>query len=217
MAAMKRTLTPEILDTLSPDDPAARRSRRDLRVFNAVLGGERWLRHLLPPRVRRGERVLELGAGTGELGASLARAGLAVDGLDRAPRPAAWPEKANWHQADALAFADWRDYEVVMGNLVFHHFNAEELRTLGQRMAAHARLIVACELTRRRIFQRLFAALCVLVRANDVSRHDGRVSIEAGFLGAELPELLGLDPAVWRWQVSHTLCGTYLLVAHRRE
>jgi SAM-dependent methyltransferase len=217
MAALKRTLTPEILDSLSPEDPAARRSRRDLRVFNAVLGGERWLRHTLPSRVRRGERVLEIGAGTGELGAGLARAGLAIDGLDRAPRPAAWPAAARWHQADALAFDGWRDYQVVVGNLIFHHFDADALRVLGQRMAAHARVIVACELTRRKIFQRLFAALCVLVRANDVSRHDGRVSIEAGFLGDELPMLLGLDPKTWRWQVTTTFCGTYLLVAQRRE
>ena len=214
---MKRHLTPELLDSLPPDDPAARRARRDLRIFNAVLGSARWLRHTLPPRVRPGARVLEIGAGTGELGASLTRAGLVVDGLDRAPRPAAWPAHARWHQDDALAFEEWGDYEVVVGNLIFHHFDGDALRMLGGRIAAHARLIVACELTRRRIFQRLFAALCVLVRANTVSRHDGRVSIEAGFRGDELPVMLGLDPAVWRWQVTSTLCGTYLLVAQRRE
>lgn len=215
---MKRQLTPEILDSLPPDDPAARRSRRDLRVFNAVLGNARWFRRTLPSLVRPGERVLEIGAGTGELGASLARAGLAVDGLDRAPRPskAAWPANARWHQADALAFDGWRDYEVVIGNLIFHHFDADELRTLGGRMAMHARVIVAGELTRRQISQKLFAALCVFIRADDVSRHDGRVSIEAGFLGDELPLLLGLDPSVWRWQVRTTIFGTYQLVAERR-
>ncbi len=217
MSVMQRQLTPEMLDTLPPDDPAAQRSRRDLRVFNAVLGGTRWLRRTLPQRVRPGERVLEIGAGTGELGASLARVGVAVDGLDRAPRPVAWPVAARWHQADALAFSGWGDYEVVVGNLIFHHFDADALRLLGQRMAAHARLIVACEPVRKRIYQRLFSALCAVVQANHVSRHDGRVSIEAGFLGDELPMLLGLDPVVWRWQVSTTFCGTYLLVAQRRE
>ena len=213
---MKRQLTPEILDSLPPGDSAARRSRRDLRVFNAVLGNARWLGRVLPPLVRPGERVLELGAGDGELGTRLLSAGLTMAGLDRAPRPATWPAAARWHQADALAFDGWGGYEVVTGNLIFHHFDAAALRALGTRMAAHARVIVAGELVRRRIFQRLFAALCVLVRADAVSRHDGRVSIEAGFRGDELPELLGLDPAVWRWRVATNWAGAYRLVAVRR-
>lgn len=213
---MKRTLTPELLDSLPPDSPAARHSRRDLRIFNAVLGGERWLRFTLPGLLRPGERALEIGAGTGELAESLARTGLLVDGLDRAPRPPAWPDSARWHQADLLAFDRWSGYNVIVGNLIFHHFDRAALRTLGDRMAAHARVIIACEPARRRIFQRLFAVLCTLVGAHAVSRHDGRVSIAAGFRGDELPQFLGLDPAVWRWQVTTTLCGTYLLVARRR-
>jgi len=212
---MKRTLTPEILDALPQDDPAARHSRRDLRWFNAVLGGARWLRRTVRARVRRGERMLEIGAGAGELGASLARRGFAPDGLDRGPRPAAWPPAGRWHEIDALSFVGWRDYEVVIGNLIFHHFDADALRTVGGRMAAHARLIVACEPVRRRRFQRLFAALCTLLGANDVSRHDGRVSIEAGFLGDELPELLGLDPKIWRWRVATTMRGMYQMVAEK--
>ena len=212
---MKRTLTPEILDSLPPDDPAAQSSRRDLRWFNAVLGGARWARRTLRARVRHGEHVLEIGAGAGELGASLARTGFAPDGLDREPRPAAWPAAARWHQTDVLAFDGWHDYEVVIGNLIFHHFDADALRTLGVRMAAHARLIVACEPVRRRHFQWLFAALCTLVGGNHVSRHDGQVSIEAGFLGHELPALLGLDPKVWRWRVATTWRGMYQMVAER--
>jgi SAM-dependent methyltransferase len=214
---MTRKLTPELLDSLPADDPRARQSRRDLRVFNAVLGGARWFRRDLPRRVRPGERVMEIGAGTGELGAALAREGLAVDGLDLGPRPAVWPASARWHQGDVFAFAGWGDHAVVIGNLVFHHFDAAGLRTLGARMGAQARVIVACELARWPVSLRLFSALCAVVGANDVSRHDGRVSIEAGFLGEELPVLLGLEPAVWRWQVTMTCFGTYRMVAERRE
>lgn len=213
---MKRLLTPEILDALPPDDPAARHSRRDLRVFNAVLGGTRWMVRTVPARMLPGERLLEIGAGAGELGARLARRGFVPDGLDHGLRPAAWPVEARWHQTDALTFGGWGDYKVVIGNLIFHHFDADALRTLGGQMAAHARLIVACEPARRRHFQWLFAALCALVGANYVSRHDGRVSIEAGFLGEELPELLGLDPKVWRCRVVTTRRGLYQMVAERR-
>ena len=168
MFSMKRKLTPELLDSLPPDDPAARHSRRDLRIFNAVLGSARWLRRVLPPLVWPEERLLEIGAGTGELGASLTRAGLAVDGLELAPRPAGWPTAARWHQGDALAFAGWDGYQVVAGNLVFHHFDAETLRVLGAQMARSARLMVACELARWPSSRWLFAALCGLVRANAV-------------------------------------------------
>jgi SAM-dependent methyltransferase len=213
---MKRTLTPEILDSLPPEDSSTRHSRRDLRIFNAVLGGTRWLRRTVPACVRSDERVIEIGAGTGDLAASLTRRGFITDGLDLAPRPAAWPENARWHQADALGFAGWRDYDAMIGNLIFHHFDADALRTLGGKMSRHARIIIACEPARRRIFQRLFAVLCTLVGANDVSRHDGRVSIEAGFLHDELPAMLGLDPACWHWKVTTTLRGMYRMVASRR-
>lgn len=213
---MKRTLTREILDSLPHEDSSARHSRRDLRIFNAVLGGARWVRRTVPTSVKAGERVIEIGAGTGELGASLMRKGFSTDGLDVALRPAAWPESARWHQADALAFSDWRDYRAVIGNLIFHHFDTDALRKLGTHMSPHIRVIIACEPARRRIFQRLFALLCTLVGANDVSRHDGRVSIEAGFLGDELPTLLGLDAASWRWKVTTTLRGMYRMVASRR-
>ena len=42
-------LTPELLDSLPPDSPAARHSRRDLRLFNRVLGADYWWRTTLPP------------------------------------------------------------------------------------------------------------------------------------------------------------------------
>ena len=213
---MKRTLTPEILDSLPPDDPAARHSRRDLRVFNAMLGGARWLWRTVPKLARPGGRVLEIGAGEGELGASMARKGVVTDGLDLGPRPAAWAEAARWHQTDVMAFDAWGEYGMVFGNLIFHHFDAETLRTLGGRMAARARVIVACETSRSRMSRCLFPLLCTLIRANHVSRHDGRVSIEAGFLGDELPELLGLDSSVWKWKVKVTFRGLYRMVAQRR-
>ena len=213
---MKRALTPEILDSLSPDDPAARHSRRDLRIFNAALGGEAWCLRTLQQLVRPQDRILELGSGTGEFGSHLARKLPALDGLDRCPRPPGWPVRSRWHQTDAFAFADWRDYPVVIGSLIFHHFDATALRDLGRQIATHARLVVACEPVRRRRFQWVFAALCRLIGAHPVSRHDGWVSIEAGFLGHELPEALGLATPPWHCRVTTTWRGSYRMVAERR-
>lgn len=212
-----RVVQPELLDLLPPDHPAARHNRRDLRLTNQVMGNHRWLARTLGTRVRRGERVLELGAGTGELALRLRRIGREVDGLDRCPAPCGWPRTARWHRADLRRFDGYGAYAVVCGNLILHQFTASELRALGGEIQAHVRLLVACEPARWRRSCWLFGLVAPLLGANFVSRHDGRVSIAAGFLGDELPELLGLDPARWAWSRATTVLGAYHLVAWRRE
>jgi 2-polyprenyl-3-methyl-5-hydroxy-6-metoxy-1,4-benzoquinol methylase len=212
---MNRTLEPEILDSLSPEDPAARRSRRDLRIINWVMGNRRWFRRGLRGAVGAGERILELGPGTGEMGLGLAAAGYSVDGLDICPRPAQWPPSSEWHQADLRFFGGYGRYPVVMANLILHHFSSAELAELGARIAG-ARLIIASEPARRARSQALCAALAPLFGAHPVTRHDARISIAAGFLGDELPRALGLRPEHWRLRCHTTLLGAYRMVALRR-
>lgn len=210
-----RRVEPEILDGLDPASPAARASRRDLRRLNWLMGNEAWFRHVLPRHRRADEAVLEIGAGTGELGRSLRALAPRLAGLDLGPRPSGWPETARWYQTDVRAFAGWDEFPVVLGNLVLHHFDDAQLALLGARMRA-ARLIVASEPLRVNRTARLFSLLCPLIGAHAVTRHDGRVSIAAGFQGDELPRLLGLDPATWQWQVSAIWRGAYRLVAVKR-
>lgn len=213
-----RLVSAELLDSLPEDAPAACRSRRDLRVINRLLGNEGWFRRILTPRVRPGERLLEIGAGDGTLGRGLMDAGLgAIVGLDLARRPSVWPTRAGWFQASVFHFSEWPGHPVVMGNLVFHHFSNDELASLGAHLNLHARLIVASEPLRVRRAARLFSVLCPLIRADPVTRHDGRVSIEAGFRGEELPVLLGLDPKTWTWRVEETWIGSNRLIAERRR
>ena len=212
-----RIVQAELLDLLPPAHPDVRHNRRDLRLINLVMGNHRWLGRTLRAGARPGERLLELGAGTGELAVHLNRAGRPVDGLDRCPAPDGWPPAAQWHRADLRHFDGFGAYAVVYGNLIFHQFAAGELRSLGGRLQAHSRLLVACEPARWRRSQRLFGLLAPLFGANYVSRHDGRVSIAAGFLGEELPHLLGLDPARWEWRCATTPLGAYHLTAWRRE
>jgi len=211
------TLVPEILDDLPADHPDARSSRRDLRWFNAALGNWRWFERQLPGRLRAGERVLEIGAGTGELGGRMARCGVAWDGLDRAPPPAEWPAGARWHQQDVFNFSGWAAYPVVTGNLIFHHFDPEQLRRLGAALSSHTRLLMVGDLRRGRWQQWTFWAFACLIGANHVSRHDGWLSIRAGFRGDELPRLLGLNPAEWSWRLDPGPFSAYRLIAERRS
>ena len=214
---MHRRLEPELLDSLPPDHPDAIHSRRDLRLINRVMGNAPWFEKTLAGHVLAGERAIELGAGTGELSARLLAVAPLIDGIDRIPAPPSWPASARWHQADIQTFAGWSAYPVVIGNLILHHFDNISLRALGEALSPHARLLVFNEPTRKRLNQLLWNITAPLCGANAVTRHDGRVSIAAGFIGDELPRALGLDPALWRWKISHTWIGAYRLIAERRS
>src|SRR5688572_32059447 len=69
MGRFSRSLEPEWLDHLPPDDPRAVRSRADLRRVNAVMGNARIIaRHL-----GQASRVADLGGGDGSLMRAVAR------------------------------------------------------------------------------------------------------------------------------------------------
>ncbi len=214
---MRRTLEAEILDSLAPDHPAALHNRRDLRLTNQLMGNHRWMVRTARRLIRPGERALEIGAGTGELGRQLNAAGVATDALDLWPEPTGWPTGCAWHRADLREFAGYAAYDVVLGNLIFHQFPEKELAVLGRLLTPTARVIIACEPVRRRFSQALFAAGAALLGANYVSRHDARVSIAAGFTGDELPGALGLDRPDWTWECQTTALGAYRMVAVNRS
>ena len=212
---MQRTLQPELLDSLPHDHPDALHNRRDLRITNQILGNHRWLKQTVPALLRAEEIALEVGAGTGELGIQLARQGVPIAGLDLWPRPKGWPANRHWHRTDLRNFADYANYAVIFGNLIFHQFSEEDLACLGEKLRQTARVIVACEPHRRRFSQVLYRVFAPLFRANNVSLHDAHVSIAAGFRGDELPLALGLNPNTWRIQCRVTALGGYRMIAVR--
>jgi len=212
---MDRVLQPELLDTLSPDSDDARRSRRDLRVINWLMGNHRWIIRSLRSSLRPGECLVEIGAGGGELCRKLAARGIAAAGLDRWPGPAE-PSRLVWHPADLRTFTGYSDCQAVVANLILHHLSGAELRELGRKWNPGPRIICACEPARRRLSQRLFSALGPIFGANPVTRHDARVSIAAGFRGHELPDVLGLDNATWTIRCAETSLGAYRMLAIRR-
>ncbi len=213
---MPRTLQPELLDSLPPDHPDARHSRRDLRVINRLMGNHRWFARTIPSLLHADESALELGAGTGELSAQLLAHGTQVDGLDLVPRPTHWPSARAWHVSDLRTFAGYDRYAAILANLILHHLTAAELAALGAALSRTARVIVANEPARRTRFQHIFAFVSPFLRANHVTRHDAHVSIAAGFRDDELPRALGLSPAAWDCRCSTTGLGAYRMIAVRR-
>lgn len=213
---MQRRLEPELLDSLPPEHPDALHSRRDLRLVNRVMGNGPWFEQTLARHIRSGERVIELGSGAGELAARLRTVTPLMDGIDRISSPPGWPASARWHQSDIQTFTGWNAYPVVIGNLILHHFDNVALRALGEAIRPHARLLIFSEPTRKRLNQLLWNCAAPLCGANRVTRHDGRVSIAAGFRGDELPRALGLDASAWSWTLTRSWIGAYRLVALRR-
>lgn len=175
-----------------------------------------WFARVAPPLVRPGETLLEIGAGDGSLALRLREAGVRADALDRQPAPAGWPADARWHEADLRDFAGWRDYAVVAANLVLHHLTDAELAALGSTLDTRARVLVFNEPLRRWRVGLLWRVAAPLAGAGPVTRHDGRLSIRAGFRAEELPRSLGLSPARWNWRVRETPLGAVRLIAVRR-
>jgi len=192
MALSSRSLEPELLDHLPPDDARAVRSRGDLRRINAIMGNARIIaRHL-----GTAQRIADLGGGDGSLLRGLAnRRGLKIINVDRI------------HGLDVFDFlaSPGAPLDAIVANLFLHHLDAAGLRRLFALAAARAPLFIACEPRRSRLA--LAASRLVgLIGANDVTRHDSVVSVRAGFRDRELSAAW---PAGWQllerpaWPFSH--------------
>ncbi len=232
---LARVLEPETLDHLAPDDPAAQRSRRDLRRVNAIMGARailvRALGRVLPARQRASLRILEIGCGDGLLLLDVARRGGIVWGpnveltlLDRQPivtaatiqayADAGWA--ARTRTADVLDWAgdrlDPARWDVVVANLFLHHFDGKALADLLAGCSRRADALVACE-PRRSRFALAASHLVVFIGANAVTRRDAVLSVRAGFAGRELSHAWPDEAGPWRFDeyddglFTHCLCG----------
>ncbi len=207
-----RTVIPELLDHLPEDDPAARRSRCDLRRINFLMGNERWIcRSALkfPEAARRG--IVEMGAGDGRLCRKLAThfPGVEISAYDLAPPPSDLPSGITWQCGD-LFEQNPPSGGILVANLFLHHFEAEALWKLGRWME-NFELLLINEPDRARLPHLLGGLMHPFI--NHVTRHDMHVSIDAGFSQGEIPRLLGLDEL--RCRESSTWRGSRRVVAWR--
>ena len=206
-----------LLELVSPSRAAAGTFAREQQLLNGLMGNFAWMGRRLPQLVRPGEGLLELGAGRGDLGLALARQRCfsVYAGVDRRPRPAAWPAGWDWWATDALDFQHYDRFPVVTANLFLHLLSAEELAALGRTLRHSARVIVACEPARRRRHLWQLALLGALGLSRPTCRF-ARAGVRAGFIADELPRALGLSPLNWTWDVTVDWRGSYRMVAMRR-
>ena len=211
----ERVVKPEILDYLAVDDPAAVRSRLDLRRINFLMGNERWVcRTIRKVALAASRGVVEFGAGEGILSARLAwiLPSARVTACDLAPRPAGLGARVLWRQGDVLSGEIAPEGGVLVANLFLHHFEGESLRKLG-RLCEGFEIVIFNEPARARFPHLLGVLMWPLI--NRVTRHDMHVSIRAGFAGGELPALLGLDRQKWRFRETSTWRGARRVLGWR--
>jgi hypothetical protein len=223
---MSRQLQPEWLDSLPPDDPAAIRSRRDLRRVNTWMGNPSVLARALQSASNQQplRTVVELGAGDGHFLLQVARRlrppapGARVLLLDRLrlvnPETEAAFGQTGWHveliQADVFEWlrrAGSAPVDAVVANLFLHHFTDEQLRELFYLTAQRASVLVAVEPRRSSLALRC-SRLLWAIGCNAVTRHDAVVSVGAGFAGRELAALWP-SAAPGRWSLAEKSAGLF--------
>jgi hypothetical protein len=213
-----RIVEPEILDSLPADDPAALANRRDLRLYNRLMGTYGWFSRTLQ-RVIPITHVTEYGAGDGSLAFHLLRSGIIntetiYAGVDWTAQPENWPYQ--WHGQDIREFIPDAASDVLIANLILHQFTDPELKQIGERIQnSSIRYIITNEPTRKRhhLWQ---VSLSRMLRIHPVTYHDARVSIRAGFRRSELASLLRLAEPDWNIKWSETFMGCNRLVCIRK-
>ena len=209
---MRRTVEPEILDGLLADDPEAVRSRRDLRRINVLMGNLTWMQRAMRKLPEGGGRCLvEIGAGEGGLLERVRDDFDSVRGVDLAPRPAGLSAEIGWIQGDVFEYLGEGD--LLAANLFLHHFKDGRLRELGERVRKFKAL---CFSEPRRSRWAILEGYALVPFVNRVTRHDMMVSVRAGFVRGELPELLGLG-AGWEVREEVSLLGACRLLAWRAD
>ena len=233
MTLAERRLEPEWLDVLPAADPRACRSRRDLRRVNFLMGHRgilrRSLREATAAKVPR--RIVELGAGDGTLMLGLARDLVAewpgvtvqlIDQQDLVQRDTlAEFERLGWTietvRSDLLSFMRGnrgRRADLMLANLVLHHFEEAPLRELFAEIAGATDRFVALE-PRRSALALAGGRALGLIGCNDVTRHDAVVSVQAGFRDRDLSRLW---PDDGKWGLTESPAGlfSHLFIARRR-
>ena len=200
---MPRIVTPEALDSLGVNDPAAQRSRRDLRRLHVAMGTLAIMTRAIGAEPNRSPlRILELGAGDGSLAFRFAhrharqwpcvswtlldRQDTVAESTLHGLRAAGWqPIVVVADMFDWLGSNPQRSWDIVVANLFVHHFTGDALRHLLRAVSEVTPLFFCCE-PRRNTIALLGSHLVGLIGAGAVTREDAVLSVHAGFRDREL-------------------------------
>jgi hypothetical protein len=213
---MPRVVEPEILDELPADAPEARASRGDLVRVNTLMGHAHLIRRALPADATH---LVDLGAGDGTLLLNMLRRDTGnVQHVTLVDRQRVIDETtvAQFRRLEVsleIVVADvleWLRHSgvhrpAIIANLFLHHFETLALKELLMLAANRCDIFIACE-PRRGTWPAFAASLLGVIGCNRVTRHDARISVRAGFCGAELTALWPDKP---NWRIEERAAGLF--------
>ena len=226
-----RIVEPELLDSLPPDDPAAMRSRADLRRVNWWMRNEVYVANAILGLPHSASIIMEVGAGDGTFMLGVARRLAAVGKrpvrvylLDVEPvvtsETIAAFSRLEWEaivirQSLEGWLATAENVDLIAANLFLHHFSDEQLKEFFFRFSSVAKAVMSCE-PRRWTPALISCRLLGLIGCNYVTRHDAQISVRAGFRDRELSKLW---PSNSPFEISEQEAGlaSHLFQAVRRE
>jgi phospholipid N-methyltransferase len=228
---LERLLKPEWLDELPASDPAAIRSRQDLRRVNMLMGHAAIAARALNATDRHPESLLEIGAGDGNFMLRVIQRFSRIEKrrkvtlLDQQNILSAETRNdfasVGWEvETSTTDLFDWIEispapcFDAILANLFLHHFSENRLRHLFERLVDRCEAFIAIE-PRRAVFPFVLSHGLGLVGCNRVTRHDAVVSVGAGFTGSELSLLW---PSDLSWTLHEGPAGlfSHLFTAHRK-
>jgi hypothetical protein len=141
--------------------------------------------------------------------------------VDRQPSldDSTWQAFARLGWTLEVAAVDALDYlehgppaDVVLANLFLHHFPDAALARIFSAAARSTAYFAACE-PRRGMPGAVASRLLGVLGCNDITRHDARISVRAGFRGDELSRLW--PNAGWRLHEAYAPPFTHTFTARR--
>ena len=188
-----RVVRPELLESAASS--AIKRNLQDLARINRWFGGHLSLLQVFKRLVHPADKfsVLDVGAASGDMGAEIRKAYrsafvVSIDHrivhLDRAVPPRV---VAN---APSLPFRDG-SFDFVLCSLLLHHFSDRCAATLiAELLRFTRRALIILDLDRHPISYSFLPLTSWLFRWSQLTVHDGRTSVAAGFKANELQKIV---------------------------
>jgi hypothetical protein len=230
---MKRRVERELLDDLPARDPRATRSRHEIYRLNRTMGHARIMARALAAalRGRESQSIVDLGAGDGRFLLMVANElhgrwplveATLVDRLDAFdPGAIAGLGKAGWRpRMLTLEALEWlaahrEPVGAIVANLFLHQFAAQDLSELLRLSSGVSEAFIAVE-PRRGGVGLLLSRMLWLTGFGEVTRHDGPISVRAGFKGTEISALW---PDLRDWSLTERRAGlfSHLFIAQKKR
>ncbi|MCX3263897.1 methyltransferase domain-containing protein [Pedobacter agri] len=219
-----RSDAPELMDDFEMEGEVLRDALDKIASINKLLGGNKvtleGVKTLLKSKPKTQlVRITDIGCGNGDMLRTLAdyankeNLNFTLKGIDANLFTIDHAKKLSESYPNIIyecsdIFDDLQgteECEIYLCTLTLHHFKDDEIIKLMTRLKQSAKIgIVINDLHRSALAYKLFRALCVVFRLNDMSRDDGLISILRGFKKADLLEYarklnLKLSSIKWKW------------------